>query len=86
MIKRAAKLPILIMATGLMVGCASQSDFDKLQSEVNAMKSDLASTKRTAQEAADASAAALSAAESAQLSANAANERLDRMFKKSMLK
>ena len=51
MIKRAAKLPVLIIATGLMVGCASQSDFDKLQADVDAMKSDVAYAKRTAEEA-----------------------------------
>ena len=86
MIKKAAKLTTILMATGLMVGCASQSDFDKLEKRVAALESSVEDVKRTAQEAADASAAALSAAESAQMSANAANERLDRMFKKSMLK
>ncbi len=93
MIKKSAKLSLLALCASLTVGCASQSDFDKLQAEVNTLKSRVAAVNTTADEAAAASVAALAAAESAQVTASAAqmaaadaNSRIDRMFKRSMMK
>ncbi len=81
------------MATGAMVvalagatGCATTGDLDKLQAQVdkvsstaNQAASDAAAAKRDA-------AAAKTAAEQARDAANATNEKLDRMYKKSMQK
>lgn len=80
-------------ATGLMVvslaglaGCATTSDLDALRAEVQKSNqtasqaaTDAASAKRDA-------AAAKAAAEAAADSAQQTNEKLDRMFKKSMYK
>jgi murein lipoprotein len=82
-----------ITAAGLMAaaltgatGCATTSDLDELRAEVqkanataNKAASDAASAKQDA-------AAARTAAEAASSSAQETNEKLDRMFKKSMYK
>ena len=76
---------MLVALTGL-AGCATTSDLDTLRTEVqkatataNQAASDAAAAKRDA-------AAAKSAAEAAADSARQTNEKLDRMFKKSMYK
>ncbi len=76
---------VVVALTGLS-GCATTSDLDALRAEVqkanataNQAAADAASAKRDA-------AAARSAAEAAANSAQETNEKLDRMFKKSMYK
>ena len=76
---------VLVAITGL-AGCATNSDLKALQAEVqktnataNQAASDAASAKQDA-------AAARSAAEEARDTAQDTNEKLDRMFKKSMYK
>lgn len=76
---------MIIALTGL-VGCATTSDLDALRAEVqktnetaNRAAADAASAKQDA-------AAAKAAAEDARDSAQETNEKLDRMFKKSMYK
>jgi len=77
-----------VMAAALtgLTGCATTSDLDELRAEVqkanataNQAASDAASAKQDA-------AAAKTAAEAARDSAQETNEKLDRMFKKSMYK
>lgn len=63
----------------LSVGCASTSDIDALRAEVD-------QANATANRAAADAAAARAAAEAASATASETNEKLDRMFKKSMYK
>ena len=81
------------LATGTMVvalagltGCATTGDLDELRAEVDKVRTtsnqaatDAAAAKRDA-------AAAKTAAEQARDAANMTNEKLDRMFKQSMMK
>jgi len=76
---------VMVAITGL-AGCATTSDLDALRAEVqktnataNQAAADAASAKKDA-------AAARTAAEEARDTANDTNEKLDRMFKKSMYK
>jgi len=85
---------------GLMSGCASNSDIDTLKSDIAQLRADLSTTDKTAKEALasvqEASAAAQRAESSAKAAADAAkaaeqaswatSEKLDRMFKRSMMK
>jgi murein lipoprotein len=93
MVKIVSKVAILVLAGALAGGCASSSDLD-------ALRADLSSTDRKADDAAAAAASALAAAERAEEKAGAAesaamraahaaeeaNSKLDRMFKHSMMK
>jgi len=83
MIKKAAKLSVLALCGGLVVGCAGTAtnagDIANLQSQIDDVK-----VQVTAAEA-SASAAATSAA-AAEAAANETSSKLDRMFKKSMSK
>ena len=70
----------------LTVGCASTGDVDALRAEVDQAN---AAASRAAADAASAredAAAARAAAEAASETARETNEKLDRMFKKSMYK
>jgi murein lipoprotein len=76
----------MLVSLGGLAGCASTSDLDALRAEVEKANntasraaSDAAAAKRDA-------AAARTAAEQARDSAEETNEKLDRMFKKSMYK
>ena len=77
-----------LMAVALVgvVGCASNSDIDSLRAELEQAN---AAASRAAADAASAkqdAAAARAAAEEARDTAEDTNEKLDRMFKKSMYK
>ncbi len=91
--KKVIKLSMIAMVASLVVGCATNSDIEGLQSQIDGLKSSVASASSdaaSAKAAADAAAAQAAAAESA---ANRAaqyaqdtNSKLDSMFKKSMMK
>ena len=83
---RTAKTGLIMLALVGAVGCASTSDMDTLRAEVaranetaNQAAADAASARKDA-------AAARVAAEEARDTAADTNEKLDRMFKKSMYK
>ncbi len=87
------KLATVMIVAGLATGCASTSDIDNLQSQIDELKtqissasSDAASAKSSAAEAAARAAAAEAAANRAAQYAQETNSKLDRMFKKSMMK
>ncbi len=87
------KLSVIALTAGLAVGCASTSDIDNLQGQINAMKSDVTSAKdaaasanSAATDAASRAAAAEAAAKRAADTADQVNTKLDRMFKHSMMK
>ena len=77
---------LLFTALATTAGCATTSDLDELRAEVQRANS---TAERAAADAASAkqdAAAARTAAEQAQSEAAETNEKLDRMFKKSMYK
>lgn len=81
-----AKAGLLILTLAGAAGCASTSDMDTLQAEIaraNETASQAAADAASAQKDA---AAARAAAEEARDTATDTNEKLDRMFKKSMQK
>ena len=87
------KISAVVLAAGLATGCASTSDIDKLQEQINGLKgqvstasSDAAQAKQSAADAATKAAAAEAAANRAAQYAQDTNSKLDRMFKKSMMK
>ncbi|WP_020159048.1 MULTISPECIES: Lpp/OprI family alanine-zipper lipoprotein [Methylobacter] len=91
--KKVIKLSMIAMAATLAVGCASTSDIDNLQSQIDGLNSkvsqassDAASAQRAAADAAAKAADAEAAANRAAQYAQDTNSKLDRMFKKSMMK
>jgi murein lipoprotein len=90
---KASKFFAVLMASGLTVGCASKSDISNLQSQVDGLKAEINSVKGSADEALSAAqsaeakaASAESAARRAAAAAEDVSSKLDRMFKKSMMK
>jgi murein lipoprotein len=91
--KKVVKLSMIALAASLIVGCASTSDVEGLQSQIDGLKtsvaqasSDAASAQSAAADAASKAAAAESAANRAAQYAQDTNSKLDSMFKKSMMK
>ncbi len=84
--KKVIKLSMIALAVSLVVGCATNSDVEGLQSQVNSLD---ASVKQASADAASAQTTAADATEkanrAAQLSQDA-NSKLDRKFKRSMMK
>ena len=84
--KKVIKLSMIAMALSLLTACATTSDVENLQSEVNGLDS---SVKQASADAASAQATAAEAASeanrAAQLSQDA-NNKLDKKFKSSMVK
>jgi len=64
---------------GVVAGCASTQDLQAVRDEVEQAKAQAAQAQTTADQA-------LSAAQSGQSCCDATNEKIDRMFKQSMLK
>ena len=93
MIKKATKVSAIALFAGLTTGCATNSDIEGLQSQIDDVKTQTASASadaRRAMDAANAANAKAASAESAALRAAAAaeetNSKLDAMFRKSMMK
>ena len=90
--KKVIKLSMIAMVASLVVGCATNSDIEGLQSQIDGLKSSVASASsdaasaKAAADAAAATAAAESAANRAAQYAQDTNSKLDSMFKKSMMK
>ena len=87
------KFSVIFLTAGLAVGCASTSDIDGLQTQLDGLRTDLdktsaaaASAQSSANEAAARASAAEAAAERAAGYAEETNSKLDRLFKKSMMK
>ncbi len=91
--KKLVKFSAVVLSAGLFVGCATNSDIESLQSQIDGLSDQ---TAKALSEAGAANAAASSAAESAAAAEVAAieaarlsedtNSKLDRMFKHSMMK
>ncbi len=84
--KKLMKISMIALAASLMVGCATNSDIENLQTQIDGLKTSVA---QASSDAASANAAATAAAADARTAAQAAqdtNSKLDNMFKKSMMK
>lgn len=86
MVKQASKMAVVLVSAGLMVGCASSSDLNKLKGEVDDLKAQVSATKSTADQALAVANDANANAKRAAAAAEAANGKLDRMFEKTMRK
>ncbi|KJV05419.1 Lpp/OprI family alanine-zipper lipoprotein [Methylocucumis oryzae] len=91
--KRVVKLSMIALAVSMFAGCASTSDIENLQSQIDSLKSsvaqassDAASAQSAANDAASRAAAAESAANRAAQYAQETNEKLNDMFKRKMMK
>ena len=87
------KLSAFAIVVGLAGGCASTSEMEEVRAMAEAAQAPADSARTEAGEAKSMARAAQSAAEAAELSANSANscceqncEKMDRMFKQSMMK
>jgi murein lipoprotein len=87
------KLSVVLLTAAFFTGCASTSAIDNLQAQIDSLKSevskassDAAKAQSAAAEAADKAASAEAAANRAAQYAQDTNSKLDRMFKKSMMK
>lgn len=83
----------IIFATSLTAGCAGTSEIESLQSQIDELKTQISTASSDASKAQAAAQEAASQASSAEAAANRAaqyaedtNSKLDRMFKKSMMK
>ena len=77
--KKLAGLSVLAMCAALTVGCASNSSVKEVRAEAQRAQA-------TANEAKAMASDALNAANSAQACCDATNEKIDRMFNRSMMK
>ena len=91
--KKVVKFSMIALAVSMVVGCASSSDIEHLQSQIDTLKtsvaqasSDAASAQSAANDAASRAAAAESAANRAAQYAEETARKLDGVFKKSMMK
>jgi murein lipoprotein len=76
----------MVLALTGLTGCATTGDLDALRAEVDKASSTASQAASDASAAKRDAAAAKTAAEQARDAANMTNEKLDRMFKKSMQK
>lgn len=77
---------MVAMVALLAVGCASTSDIENLQSQIDGLKTSVAQASADAASASSQAAAAEAAANRAAQYAQDTNSKLDSMFKKSMMK
>lgn len=91
--KKVIKLSMVALVASLVVGCATNSDFDKLQSQIDGLKITVDQESSNAQTALSAANAANNTALTANTTANRAlevanetNTKLDNVFKKAMVK
>lgn len=91
--KRVVKLSMIAMAVSMVVGCASSSDIDNLQSQIDSLKtsvtqasSDASSALSAANNAATSAASAEAAANRAAQAAQDTSFKLDQLHRKNMVK
>ena len=84
--KKVIKLSMIAMVASLVVGCASNSDIENLQSQIDGLKTSVAQASSDAASAQSAAQEAKDAANRAAQYAQDTNSKLDSMFKKSMMK
>jgi murein lipoprotein len=91
--KKVIKLSMIALAASLIVGCATTSDVENLQSQVDGLDSSVKQASADAASAQTTAAGAAAKAEAAEAAANRAaqlsqdaNSKLDKKFKRSMMK
>ena len=84
--KKLMKISMIALAASLVVGCASNSDIENLQTQIDGLKTSVAQASSDAASANAAATDAKAAAERAAQYAQDTNSKLDNMFKKSMMK
>ena len=84
--KRLVKVSMIALAASLMVGCATNSDIENLQTQIDGLKTSVAQASSDAQSAQTAAQEAKDAANRAAQYAQDTNSKLDSLFKKSMMK
>jgi len=84
--KKVIKLSMIAMVASLVVGCATNSDIENLQSQIDGLKTSVAQASSDAQSAQTAAQEAKDAANRAAQYAQDTNSKLDSLFKKSMMK
>jgi murein lipoprotein len=84
--KKVIKLSMIAIVASLVVGCATNSDIENLQSQIDGLKTSVAQASSDAQSAQSAAQEAKDAANRAAQYAQDTNSKLDSMFKKSMMK
>jgi murein lipoprotein len=84
--KRLVKVSMIALAASLMVGCATNSDVENLQTQVDGLKTSVAQASSDAAAASAAATDAKAAAERASQYAQDTNSKLDSMFNRSMRK
>lgn len=84
--KKVIKLSMIAMVASLVVGCATNSDIENLQSQIDGLKTSVAQASSDAASAQSAAQEAKDAANRAAQYAQDTNSKLDSMFKKSMMK
>lgn len=83
---RTTSMGLMIAALAASAGCATTGDLDSLRAEVDKANATAQQAAADAASARQDAAAAKTAAEAARDTARDTNEKLDRMFKKSMYK
>jgi murein lipoprotein len=84
--KRLIKVSLIALAASLVVGCATNSDIENLQTQIDGLKTSVAQASSDAASAQASAADAKAAAERAAQLSQDTNSKLDSMFKKSMMK
>ncbi len=91
--KKVIKLSLVALVVSLLSACATNSDIENLQAQVNGLDSSAKQASAYANNAQSTAASAAARAQAAEAEANRAtalsheaNNKLDRKFKKSMLK
>lgn len=84
--KRLIKVSMIALAASLVVGCATNSDIENLQTQIDGLKTSVAQASSDAASAQAAAADAKASADRAAQYAQDTNSKLDNMFKKSMMK
>ena len=84
--KRLVKVSMVALVASLMVGCATNSDIENLQTQIDGLKTSVAQASSDAASASAAAADAKAAAERAAQYAQDTNSKLDRIFKDKMMK
>ena len=84
--KKVIKLSMIALALSLLVACATTSDIENLQSQVNGLDTSVKQASADAASAQATAAEATTAANQAAQLSKEANSKLDRKFKSSMMK
>jgi outer membrane murein-binding lipoprotein Lpp len=84
--KKLMKVAMIALVSSFAVGCATNSDVENLQTQIDGLKTSVAQASSDAAAAQSAAADAKAAAERAAQYAQDTNSKLDNMFKKSMMK